>query len=445
MTDLEERLRAVAPMPPPDIDLDVLHGLASARHRTQRHRRASIAAVATIGVVVVLVASLLSFHDTSEPARRIDTSRPEVTWTRLPGIDGAVNDVVSGAGVTVAVGAFAQGAAIWTSTDGTSWQLTYVKPPSQIDVCQSSACKRQDAQSSMFRVAYGDGRFVAVGSIDGANAVQLGLAMTSTDGVTWREADATAFDPPRRPNSNLGSMVRDVAYYHGAFVAVGDLYTDNRDQQAGLSPALWRSRDGVRWQRRVLDLGDGFDPYMTGIAISDGLLLASGGYEHGYGAWTTRDLREWSFQPINERGGQRIVAVPQGFVAAGVTCVPASRCGGRVQKVPPRYEPMLWFSPDGTHWRVALRLASGQLSPDTGFGPVGVIGDTIVALGSRSTATHQQPLVYVSSDGEHWTEDRDAQLFPDGATVSGSGQRSDTFLTFGTTPDRQSVLWLASR
>jgi hypothetical protein len=444
MTDLEERLRAAAPAPSSDIDLDVLHERASARQRTQHRRRASIAALATIGVVVALAASLLTFHDTSDPARRIDSSRPEVTWTRMPGIDGAVNDVASGAGVTIAVGTFAQRAAIWTSTDGTSWQLTYAKPPSQIDVCQSSACKQQDAQSWMFRVAYGDGRFVAVGSIEGPNAVELGLVSTSTDGVTWREADAAAFDPPRQPKSNLGSMLRDVAYYRGEFVAVGDVYTDNQDQQAGLSPALWRSRDGVRWQRRVLDLGGGFDPYMTGIAVSNGLLLASGGYEHGYGGWATRDLRQWSFQPISKRGGQQIVAVPQGFVAAGVTCVPASRCGARGGKVPPRHKPTLWFSPDGAHWRVVLRLASGQLG-QTEFGPVGVVGDTVVALGNRSTAEQQQPLVYVSSDAEHWTEDRDAQLFPDGATITGSGQRGDTFLTFGTTPDRQSVLWLASR
>jgi hypothetical protein len=330
-----------------------------------------------------------------------------------------------------------------TTTDGVTWSAVYEKPPSQVEVCVSATCRPQDVQSGLRQITHANGQFVVIGSVDGPGAVQRGLAMTSTDGVTWTEASSEAFDPARAPNSNLGTMLRGVAWFDDVFVATGDVYTANRKQTGGLSPALWQSRDGVHWSRRILDLGDGFDPYMTGLAVKGGLLVAGGGYEHGYGAWTTRDLRRWSFNLIERDGGQQIVAEPGGFVAAGGTCVPANRCGQRRPEAQPRTRPTLWFSPDAKHWRVVLRLPAGNVS-ETGFGPVGMVGDAIVALGTRTTGeqatTRTRPLVYVSSNGREWTMDPERTLFPDGTTFAGAGARGTSFLVFGW----QAALWIAS-
>jgi hypothetical protein len=63
-----------------------------------------------------------------------------------------------------------------------------------------------------------------------------------------------------------------------------------------------------------------------------------------------------------------------------------------------------------------------------------------VALGARSVGSVSEPLVYVSSDGKHWAEDRDRQAFPDDVSFQGSGQRGDTFIVFGAHGEQ----WVAS-
>lgn len=442
-TDLEQRIRAASPPRPPELDLGVLHDRATALQRIRRRRRRS-SVVAIVGVLGVgLLGSLLVSREEEQPARRVDTAVPEVTWQRLPGIDGQVSDVVTAGGVTVAVGSVGSRSAVWTSPDGVTWSQVYAQPPSQVDQCDGSRCTTQDVRAELHRVTYANGRFVAIGDTDGPDAVRRGVALASTDGAAWTATSPEAFDPARAPKSNLGTMLRDVAWFDGAFVVTGDIYTANRRQMAGLSPALWRSRDGVHWSRRILDLGDGFDPFMTELAVKDGLLVAGGGYRHGFGAWTTRDLRSWSFHLIDRRGGQRIVAVPSGFVAAGGTCVPATLCGQPRPKTQPRTRPTLWFSPDAVHWRVVLRLAVGTM-PESAFGPVGVVGDTLVALGARTTGhttTQTTSFAYVSPDGRTWLRDRDATVFPEGTTFSGSGSRGSSFLVFGWP---NAGLWIAS-
>jgi hypothetical protein len=441
--ELEARIRAASPVPPVDLDVAKLHERASSRRRTQR-RRASLVTVVLLALVVAVLVPLLAFReDEQQPARRVDAGASEVTWQRVPGIEGRVSDVVTADGLSVAVGwsGTLQHATVWTSANGVTWTEVYSSPPSQVELCSGKTCIPQDAQSNLLQVTHAAGRFVAVGSVDGPGAVQRGVAMTSTDGTTWVEASPGAFDPVRPPDSNLGTMLRGLAWFRGGFVVTGDVYTANKRQIGGLSPAIWRSRDGVNWSRRILDLGDGFDPYMTELTVKGDLLVAGGGYRHGFGAWTTRDLEHWSFHMIERHGASHVVAVPGGFVAAGQRCLPAKVCGQPRAKARLRARPTLWFSPDAEHWRVVLELPAGD-STGTSFGPIGVVGDTLVALGTRSTGgtvTKTTPLVYLSSDGQTWSK-ADDTLFPESTTFSGSGSRGTSFLAFGFRLEQ----WIAS-
>lgn len=117
---------------------------------------------------------------------------------------------------------------------------------------------------SLWSVAFGGGRFVAVG--------ENGTIVTSNDGTTWitRSAGTTAW-------------LVGVAYGNDQFVAVGD------------KGVVLTSNDGLTWSAR----SSGTTERLNGIAYGNGMWLAVG--ENG-SAVTSLDGNNWTVVPHTVRG-----------------------------------------------------------------------------------------------------------------------------------------------
>jgi hypothetical protein len=115
------------------------------------------------------------------------------TWTKVKQASGGLEGVAYGGGKWVAVGSNNK---VLTSADGSNWTET------------TGAYK--GAQWNW--ITYGNGKFVAVGSADVAGK-SIGAVMYSTDGITWTKG-----------NSGTSNHLQSVAYSPtlNVFVAVGN-------------------------------------------------------------------------------------------------------------------------------------------------------------------------------------------------------------------------------
>jgi hypothetical protein len=160
-----------------------------------------------------------------------------------------VKDILYANGGFVAVGGY--GGGVWTSPDGLQWSARDLSPEGSweleavafgkgIYVVAGRDRLAASANTTNWHisdvgwdayargVAYGNGRFVVVG---------VGPVLVSTDGTNWAR---TAF---------LTSM-RKVAFGTGYFVAVGG------DYDFGLPESpVWTSEDGITWIRRHVFTG----------------------------------------------------------------------------------------------------------------------------------------------------------------------------------------------
>ncbi len=176
----------------------------------------------------------------------IMTSPDSVTWsTNVSGFPSErfLTDVAFGNGLWIAVGGqflpptsdivgFNDNPGVASSTNGVTWAV-------------SSA----GADFLPAAIAYGDGRFVAVGNV--IDASQQGThsgAAVSTNAVTW-----TLGNP-----AITTSALNGLAFGNGIFVAVGD---------AG---SIFSSPDGLVWTRR----DSGTTAYLSGVAHGDGQFVA---------------------------------------------------------------------------------------------------------------------------------------------------------------------------
>ena len=281
---------------------------------------------------------------------------------RAAGLTGPRGSVVTGVATDgtrlVAVGFDGtNGALIWTSTDGDAW---------------SPATGEGFARVSIASVAYGDGRWVAVGRDLTDIEQDLGAAWLSTDGSTWRRITSPAFD---------GAQLVSITAAGTGFVAVGTLlegvdaaaaWTTADGETWTLAPvtrdlehsfmwsvttggpglvatgwtrdpeptaAFWTSRDGLAWARAPLPMGG---TGLQGRAVLDlgGSLVAVGDRVEGGAAalWISTDARSWTpLDPAPGGSGAFLTAlarVPGGVVAAGGQGIDAAA----------------WTSPDGTTW-----------------------------------------------------------------------------------------------
>lgn len=138
-----------------------------------------------------------------------------------------VNDIAYGAAGYVAVGfddfgGWAEKAAVWTSADAATW--TRVAHDDAVFGLPAD----EEIYFEMFEVAYGNGRYVAVGAAEPESRAALWI---STDGRAWE-----------LQTLEESSELSDVTYGSEGFVAVG------RNGAEDVA-AIWTSPDGLVWDR----------------------------------------------------------------------------------------------------------------------------------------------------------------------------------------------------
>ncbi|GGC91171.1 hypothetical protein GCM10011396_43050 [Undibacterium terreum] len=147
------------------------------------------------------------------------------------------------------VSIFTHGTKILTSTDGISWNKAFDDPTKDI-----------------YAIAFGNGRFVTVGS---DAATSLSWIMNSTDGVNWVTNSQTT------PKLNIAW---DISFGNGVFVAnsYGNIYT---------------SPDGANWTARSIQLLPGSS--LFNVSYGGGQFIASGLLDFA----TSADGITWKVQP----------------------------------------------------------------------------------------------------------------------------------------------------
>ncbi len=220
------------------------------------------------------------------------TSEDGISWERVPHNeevfgghgDQVMRSVTAWAGGLAAAGTDHSGdnddAAIWTSTDGITWERV------PHDDFIFGGFLYQGISSI---VAWNDG-LVAVGT-DQIAGDEDAVVWISSDGVTWEWAphDEEVF------GGDEDQGMTSVAAWSGRLVAVG------YDTSGGdLDAVVWVSSDGITWERVPQDEdafgGDG-DQYMSSVAVWDSGLVAVGyassGQDRDAAVWFSTDALHW--------------------------------------------------------------------------------------------------------------------------------------------------------
>lgn len=133
--------------------------------------------------------------------------------------------------------------------------------------------------------------------------------LTSPDGLTWTEVDATGLDTP--------ADITDVVATDAGLVALGTLRLGEDPGNGGFRPAAWHSADGRAWEQ--VDLAETEGGVADVVATANGL-LAIGSTDAGTQAWTGTGAADgWTATTLEgvpdgvrltdvERLGDRLVA-----------------------------------------------------------------------------------------------------------------------------------------
>lgn len=177
-------------------------------------------------------------------ASTIVTSTDGSTWRDVATIDDAITGLAQGPDGWVAVGGLFPNVVFYNSTDLETWK----------EVADLSA-------GMVYDLAYGDGRFVAVGDYVGGPMGQGGVAFstpmvhTSTDGVTW----TTDNDPFGADGTRTGNRqpVAAVTHVPDLGFVVTATHADDTAPENPYSMTMFRSEDGTRWSPASPVEGDG--------------------------------------------------------------------------------------------------------------------------------------------------------------------------------------------
>lgn len=281
-----------------------------------------------------------------------------LSWTRrAQGMTSAyLLDVIYAGGLFTAVG----GSTVMHSPNGVDWLSTSVQMPGWFN-----------------GVAYGDGRYVAVGAVsDGTTAASISQVFSSEDGMVWH-AQSLPSD---------GEGLHKVCHGAGRFVAVGAAgkiyvsmdgvswreavsgtlsnlwvvhYADGQFVAAGANGRVLISRDGFAWEDRSPS-SVGFVEFNS-VTWHDGLWYLSSYSE----IWTSPDGATWSAHPVGS--GMSVYAI---LVSRGVLLAPG-------------FNAHIAISPDLALW--GTMFPRGSVSENTGL--VGLYGaaegnGTVVVVGS---------------------------------------------------------------
>jgi hypothetical protein len=207
---------------------------------------------------------------------------------------------------------------VLTSPDGETWDYSY-----------QWQGERTQGRRELVAVTYGAGRFVAIGNDSGAGfASQI---ITSVDGRNWTHSEIIE-----------GVTLHAVTHDGTQFVAVGRAVNPQRG-------VVWTSGDGVTWTPALVDL-----PPLRSVAYSQGRFVAVSSWPET-DLFTSSDGASWERQPVPfDFSVDRVMAAGGFFFLQGV---------GSSEPTP------VAFSKDGLHWvrsevPVALQslaVADGEL------------------------------------------------------------------------------------
>ncbi len=352
-----------------------------------------------------------------QPVGFLTTGAVDCGCQKHPAIDTLTTGVTNGPAGLVAVGWILQGwiGASWRSIDGSSWQLTQGFP----------------AKSLLSAVAANSGRYVAIG-LDGNGAT----VWTSTTGATWQRVNSSAFAGiPLRLNSITpwrGGFVAGGYRGNEFFSADAELWvspdglswrraTDSpafRDARvsgvaastSGLvavgqsgpadhpGPAIvWTSHDGVAWTR-VLD-GPVFAngrmravaavPAIGFVAVGDDLAGDTGII------WTSREGRTWTRVPADPGFGRPGIQVRMYTVTAGPN---GAVVGGTFDAGIQYGQAVIWTSSDGLAW---TRVPNEPAFQDAEVAASTEWNGRVVAVGDRGAPDAYQATMWLSPTGGH--------------------------------------------
>ena len=282
----------------------------------------------------------------------------------------------------------------------------------------------------MQAIASGHGRYVAVGSL---GSPAQAAAWTSTDGLNWNATTVAA--------SLIGADMTDVVATEDGFVALG---VASEDADAiGERVLAWASPDGLEWQSAVVRVPtkSGFEVAVTRVADGPDGLLALGTFigqgRGGQRLWRSADGLKWERAKLpaaNGRTWTSVVSVPQGYLLLGQSISGVAynwhsadgTTWERLLGTPQLYDVAvsgagalvgmgyedLWRSPKGLRgWRKVLtRPDRWKIEGANAFSSVAWDGSEFVVVG-RDVSTclpdsdecERSPLL-VSLDGKTWSE-----------------------------------------
>lgn len=333
-----------------------------------------LAACAPVVLSVALVSPALATDATAEPAggereESIGIAELAEPWVATE-LDGAVA-LASGHGRYVAVGStgFPAQAAAWTSADGLTWEETVVTDP--------------PAGSAMTDVVATDDGFVAFGveSVVYDGTAERAHAWFSPDGLAWQEAVVNG-----RSKRGLQVIVRNLADGPAGQLALADFIGQDLGGQR-----LWRTADGLTWERVKLPKADG--RIFTGIhSVPQGYLLL--GTTMTGGSWDWRSLDGLTWKRLRGTPMLFDVAVSDAGTLAGIGYEHIYRSPKSL-----RGWEKAWKRPKA--WKVAGANAFEWV--DWEGSEFVVVGRDFSTCSPSSDECHRNPLL-VSVDGAAWSE-----------------------------------------
>jgi hypothetical protein len=189
----------------------------------------------------------------------IVTSTDGVNWVQVQSMKQTqLTSIVYGNGQFVAVNDF--DTTMLTSADGANWEQRL--PSSQAWT---------NGYAGLYGLAYGDGRFVAVGraeenGLDKGDVLSFPIILTSADSVNWVSQVLGTL-----PYTGLNA----VTYGNGQFVAVGAGYEP--DLQEAFTAIILTSTDGTNWVERQSTTNNGLhDAGLHSVTYASGQFVTVG-------------------------------------------------------------------------------------------------------------------------------------------------------------------------
>ncbi|MFU8872623.1 hypothetical protein [Micromonospora sp. SL4-19] len=218
----------------------------------------------------------------------------------------SVSRLVAGPGGWLVVGSRADGAAVWTSSDGERFTLREGVP--------ELAGDGRGRTVGLDAVAVPPGWLVVGAVLPPHATAALPLAWTSVDGRAWRRVEL--------PASDGRSQAQRVALVGGAVVVVGSL-RDGFGVWRVVPPGGGAERIGAAGWRRV----GGFAAAGPGVSSVHGLVSAAGG---GLLAVTGDGARHGLWFSVDSGGSWRSMVLPVVVSDGGDTAVAAAFGGDRL-------------------------------------------------------------------------------------------------------------------